>query len=128
LTLSRNGDLDVYTLDLGSQVLTRMTFDPGIDTEPVWSADGRKLYLRPTGPVVRRFMKRHRSAEQRAPPHLRGSYNAGREFHPTASIWRWCMPTAAIIESQCWTGSKAMQVLTQGRQDESPSFVPTAPP
>ena len=30
LTLSRkDGDVDVYTLNLSSQVLTRMTFDPG---------------------------------------------------------------------------------------------------
>ncbi|MGH8235985.1 MAG: Tol-Pal system beta propeller repeat protein TolB, partial [Steroidobacteraceae bacterium] len=43
LTLSRkDGDVDIYTLKLSSQSLTRMTFDPGIDTEPVWAADGRK--------------------------------------------------------------------------------------
>ena len=37
LTLSRkDGDVDVYTLELASQLLTRMTFDPGIDTEPTW--------------------------------------------------------------------------------------------
>ncbi|HYM35230.1 MAG TPA: Tol-Pal system beta propeller repeat protein TolB, partial [Steroidobacteraceae bacterium] len=46
LTLSRkDGDVDVYTLDLATQMLTRMTFDPSIDTEPAWSADGKKIYF-----------------------------------------------------------------------------------
>ena len=39
LTLSgSNGNLDVYLLDLGSQQLTRVTDDPGIDTEASFAA------------------------------------------------------------------------------------------
>ena len=38
LTLStRDGNLDVYVLDLTTNGLTRITDDPGIDTEPQWS-------------------------------------------------------------------------------------------
>jgi Tol biopolymer transport system component len=31
-----------------------MTFDPGIDTEPAWSGDGRKLYFMSDRAGVRR--------------------------------------------------------------------------
>ena len=40
LTLSRDGNLDIYVLDLAAQALTRLTTDEAIDTEPEWSADG----------------------------------------------------------------------------------------
>ncbi|HET7756292.1 MAG TPA: Tol-Pal system beta propeller repeat protein TolB, partial [Steroidobacteraceae bacterium] len=46
LTLSgRNGNPDIYILDLSSQDLTRITDDPAIDTEPAWAPDGRSLYF-----------------------------------------------------------------------------------
>src|SRR5258708_36049241 len=56
LTLStREGNLDIYTLDLPSQALTRITDDPGLDTEPQWSNDRRGLYFtadRAGGPQI----------------------------------------------------------------------------
>jgi TolB protein len=46
LTLSgSSGNLDIYTLDLATQNLTRITDDPAIDTEPAWSPDGQTLYF-----------------------------------------------------------------------------------
>ena len=51
----KDGDVDVYTLKLSDQMLTRMTFDPGIDTEPAWASDGRRLYFmsdRAGGPQI----------------------------------------------------------------------------
>jgi serine/threonine-protein kinase len=34
---------DIWTWDLGRQTLTRLTFDPGLDRYPVWTADGRAI-------------------------------------------------------------------------------------
>ena len=46
LTLSgNNGNLDIYLLDLGTQALTRLTDDPGIDTEAVFTPDGSAIYF-----------------------------------------------------------------------------------
>jgi TolB protein len=126
LTLSRNGDLDIYTLDLNSQVLTRITFDPGIDTEPLWAADGQKLYFtsdRAGGPQVY-------ETDVNQPSNLRrvtyeGSYNARPRLSPDGK--RLAMVhldngnyRIAVLD----LATHAMQVLTQGRQDESPSFAP----
>ncbi|HEX7113648.1 MAG TPA: Tol-Pal system beta propeller repeat protein TolB [Steroidobacter sp.] len=127
LTLSRkDGDLDVYTLDLSSQMLTRMTFDPGIDTEPVWSADGRKLYFmsdRAGGPQIYEVSL----ADPKRPARVtfEGSYNARPRLSPDGQKLAVVHLDRgnfriALVDLK----SRAVQVLTSGRQDESPSFAP----
>lgn len=127
LTLSRkDGDVDVYTLDLATQVLTRMTFDPGIDTEPIWSADGKKVYFtsdRSGGPQIYEVDV----ANPRAPRRVTfdGSYNARPRLSPDGKH-------LAVVHldggnfriATVDLASKAVQVLSQGHQDESPSFAP----
>jgi TolB protein len=127
LTLSRkDGDVDVYTLDLNSQVLTRMTFDPGIDTEPSWSSDGKKLYFnsdRAGGPQIYEIEVANPNRATRVS--FEGSYNArprvspdGKQLsvvHLDRGNYR-----IAVID----LASKGLQVLSEGRQDESPSYAP----
>jgi len=127
LTLSRkDGDVDVYTLELNSQVLTRMTFDPGIDTEPSWSADGKKLYFnsdRAGGPQIYEIDVANPNRATRVS--FEGSYNArprvspdGKQLsvvHLDRGNYR-----IAVID----LASKGLQVLSEGRQDESPSYAP----
>jgi TolB protein len=127
LTLSRkDGDVDVYTLKLSDQMLTRMTFDPGIDTEPSWSSDGRKLYFmsdRAGGPQVYEIDVEQPQRATRVT--FEGSYNArprispdGKQLavvHLDGGAYR-----IAVVDLT----SRGVQVLSQGRQDESPSFAP----
>jgi TolB protein len=127
LTLSRkDGDVDVYTLALESQLLTRMTFDPGIDTEPVWSADGKKLYFtsdRAGGPQIYEV----NVDDPRTPKRVtfEGNYNARPRLSPDGKRLavvhldgnNYRIATVDLV-------TKAVQVLSQGRQDESPSFAP----
>ena len=58
LTLSNDqGNLDIFTLDVGTQVLRQLTTDAAIDTEAAWSPDGRTLYFnsdRSGGPQIYR--------------------------------------------------------------------------
>src|SRR5258707_15393960 len=42
---TRDGNLDIYTLDLTTQQLSRITDDPGIDTKPQWSKNGQSIYF-----------------------------------------------------------------------------------
>ncbi len=127
LTLSRkDGDVDVYTLDLASQVLTRMTFDPGIDTEPEWSLDGKKLYYtsdRGGSPQIYEANVNDPRTPRRVT--FEGNYNARARISPDGK-------RLAVVHldgnnfriATVDLASKAVQVLSQGRQDESPSFAP----
>jgi len=42
-SIIRSGNTDVYTMDLRSRELRRLTSDPGIDTSPSFSPDNRRL-------------------------------------------------------------------------------------
>jgi serine/threonine protein kinase/Tol biopolymer transport system component len=43
VTIADQGNYDVWTLDLARQTLTRLTFDPGTDTYPVWTPNGQLI-------------------------------------------------------------------------------------
>jgi TolB protein len=127
LTLSRkDGDVDVYTLDLASQMLTRMTFDPGIDTEPTWSMDGKKLYFmsdRAGGPQIYEIDVNN----PRSPKRLTfdGTYNARPRVSPDGKKLAFMHrdngnDRIAILD----LATKSVQVVSNGHDDESPSFAP----
>jgi TolB protein len=127
LTLSRkDGDVDVYVLDLATQVLTRMTFDPGIDTEPAWSPDAKRLYVtsdRAGAPQIYEIDVADPSKPRRVT--FEGTYNArarvspdGKQLavvHLDRGNYR-----IAVVDLE----SRGVRVLTNGSQDESPSFAP----
>ncbi|NND36325.1 MAG: Tol-Pal system beta propeller repeat protein TolB [Gammaproteobacteria bacterium] len=126
LTLSKtDGNLDIYSLDLASQVLTRLTERPSIDTEPSWSLDGDEIFFtsdRAGRPQVYRVPAAGGRAERIS---FEGSYNArprlapgGEELavvHNDRGNYR-----IALIELK----RGVTQVLTSGSLDESPSFAP----
>jgi len=127
ITLSRkDGDIDIYTLNLATQVLTRMTFDPGIDTEPTWSLDGKKIYFnsdRAGSPQIYSIDVASPNTPTRIS--FEGSYNARPRLSPDGK-------QLAVVYSDKGNfkiatidlASKGVQVLSGGRQDESPSFAP----
>ncbi|HSN70924.1 MAG TPA: Tol-Pal system beta propeller repeat protein TolB [Steroidobacteraceae bacterium] len=127
LTLSRkDGDIDIYLLDLATQVLTRMTFDPGIDTEPAWSPDGKRLYYtsdRAGAPQIYEI----EVADPRRPRRItfEGSYNARARISPDGKQMAVVHLDRgnyriALVDLQ----NRGVRILTNGQQDESPSFAP----
>jgi TolB protein len=120
------GNPDIYVLDLASQALLRVTDDPAIDTEAVWASDGQSLYFtsdRAGGPQIYRIGVRPGDKPKRIT--FGGSYNARPRMSPDGT--QLAMVTLdgsnyRIAVQNIANGS--VQVLSKGRQDESPSFAP----
>lgn len=127
LTLSgTNGNLDIYLLDLGTQQLQRLTDDPSIDTEAVFTPDGSAVYFtsdRSGNPQVYRLTLGSNERPRRVT--FSGSYNARPRVSPDGKQ----LALLTLDGGQYRIGlqdiaSGSLQVLSKGSQDESPSFAP----
>lgn len=124
-TISRDGNADIYILNMQNDTLKRLTHHQAIDTESVWSPDGNsiiftsdrsgspQLYEIPPkgGPVTRLTFKGHENTQASISPdgkHIAMVYSNQGKYQ------------IALMERQ--TGS--IRLLTEGEQDESPSFSP----
>ena len=126
LTLSRDGNLDIYILDLATQALTRVTADDAIDTEAAWSTDGRSLYFtsdRAGSPqIYRTTLDSGRDAERLT---FTNSYNSRPRVSPTGKeLAMVTLERGGYRIGMMDLDSRALRTLTEGSQDESPSFAP----
>jgi TolB protein len=126
LTLSRDGNLDVYVLELASQALTRITTDPAIDTEPEWSRDGGSLYFtsdRAGNAQVYRVGAAAGETAQRVT--FVNGYNARPRLSPDGKkLAVVTLDRGAYRIATLDLASRNLHVLTDGREDEAPSFAP----
>lgn len=128
LTLSRkDGDVDVYTLELATQMLTRMTYDPAIDTEPAWSPDGTKLYFTSDRSGSPQVYETDLNDVHHTPRRItfEGNYNARPRVSPDGKQLAVVHQDGGSFNIAVFDlKSGVLQVLTKGTQDESPSYAP----
>ena len=126
LTLSRDANLDVYVLELASQGLTRLTTDGSIDTEPEWSRDGGSVYFtsdRSGSPQVYRIAPTTGQQPQRLT--FTNGYNARPRLAPDGqSLALVTLDRGGYRIATFDLKTRNLHVLTDGRQDEAPSFAP----
>ena len=125
LTLSKDGSPDIYALNLASRALVKLTKNFAIDTEPNWSPDGRsivftsdrggkpQLYIMPSyGGKVKRLT-------------FEGDYNARGVFSPDGKSLAMVHANGGDYRIAVMDMStRIVNILTEGRLDESPSFAP----
>jgi TolB protein len=127
VTLSgSNGNLDIYLLELATGKLQRLTDDPGIDTEAVFAPDGNSVYFtsdRSGNPQIYRLTLGGTDRPKRIT--FTGAYNARPRVSPDGNqLAVLTLDNGAYrIGIQDLT-SNSLQVLSKGRQEESPSFAP----
>ena len=128
LTLSRDtGNLDIHTLDLSTQVLRQLTTDAAIDTEATLVARRPQHLLhvgsrrRPAG-----LSRRHGARRTRAARDVRGHLQraaagvARRQADRRRVRARTTRYRIGVVDP----ANGELQMLTNGRLDESPSFAP----
>ena len=122
-----DGNLDINVLDLATRQLTRLTTNRSIDTEGTWSPDGRTIYFtsdRSGGPQVYRIGINGGSPERVT---FEGSYNARPRLSPDGDKLALVHLSRgdyriAVLDLR----SKDLLVVSEGMQDESPSFAPNS--
>jgi TolB protein len=125
LVLSKNGNADVFILDLVRRNLRQITRNYAIDTEPVWYPDGSALIFtsdRGGTPQLYRITLADQKVSRLT---FEGRYNTRASFSPDGK--RIAMVhkddgSYRIALMELDTG--ALQVLTDSKLDESPSFAP----
>ncbi len=125
MSLSKDGNSEIYVMHIASGRLKRLTYHQSIDTEPAWSPDGEHLVFtsdRGSKPQIYKI-----SANGGKPKRLtfEGRYNARPSYSPDGKRITFINGDGgrfrvAILELK--TG--IMQILTDSRLDESPSFAP----
>ncbi len=125
LTLSRGGNPDVYVMSLSTKLLTRLTDNPAIDTEPTWAPDGNTVYFtsdRGGKPQIYRVSASGGGATRVT---FDGDYNARPELSPDGKKLAMVHRAGsgfniAVLDLQ----TNQLKVLSNGVNDESPSFAP----
>ena len=129
MTLSKSGNPEIYLYQLATKQLTQLTRHPAIDTEPGWSPDGSKLvFTSDRGGKAQLYMlalSRNKPASRPRRISFEGDYNARGAFSPDGKHIAMVHGNRgrfqiAVLE----IASNTLQVLTDSRLDESPSFAP----
>ena len=125
LTLSKDGNKDIYSYDLASKKLTRLTKNSAIDTEASYSPDGKSIvFTSNRSGQVQVYIKNLKSNKvSRAT--FEGTYNAKAVYSPDgkslALVHRLGKDyRIAMLDIE----TKDLTVMTDNSLDESPFFSP----
>ncbi|MFZ4551220.1 MAG: Tol-Pal system beta propeller repeat protein TolB [Aquabacterium sp.] len=127
VTLSRDGGSQLYVIGADGEGLRRLTQSYSIDTEAAWSPDGNTVYFvsdRGGAPQIYRVPAAGGSVERVT---YSGSYNVSPAISPDGK----CMAYIGMADGGYRVhlmdlSTRAVKVITDTRDDESPSFAPNS--
>ncbi len=125
VTLSENGNPDIYVLDVANGRKTRLTSTTSIETEAVWSPDGNSVVFTSDRSGRPQLYSVPGSGGRARRLTFEGSYNSRARFSPDGETLAMVHSSGSgfqIATMNVKTGE--LNVLSNGRLDESPSFAP----
>ncbi len=126
MTLSKDGNPEIYIKNLRTNQLTRITNNRAIDTEACFSPDGGTLVFtsdRGGSPQIYQVPVSGGTAQRLT--FSAGKYNAGASFSPDGKMLTMVHRGNAGYQIAVMDmGSHQLDILTNGRLDEAPSFAP----
>jgi TolB protein len=125
LVLSKDGGPDIYLMNVSTKRLTRLTRHRGIDTEPVWSDNGQSIIFTSDRSGSPQIYKVAATGGKPQRITFEGRYNSAASVSPDGKYIVLVHGEAGqykIAQMELDTGN--LTVLTDGSQDESPSFAP----
>ncbi|CAC9586853.1 Tol-Pal system beta propeller repeat protein TolB [uncultured Gammaproteobacteria bacterium] len=125
MTLSKDGNKDIYSYHLKDEKLTRLTKDVGIDTEASYSPDGERIAFTSNRSGQVQVYIKHLKTNTIKRATFEGSYNAKAVFSPDGKSLALVHRVdrdyrIALLD----IATKDLIVITDNKLDESPFFSP----
>ncbi len=125
LSLSHRGSPDIYMVNVFSGQLSQLTNEPSIETEAAWLDNNTIVFTSNRSGTPQIYRKEVAGSAPAQRLTFEGKYNAGATASPDGSKIAFIHSEEgnfriATLDLQ----SKVLEVLTDGRLDESPSFAP----
>lgn len=125
MVLTRDGNSEIYTMGLDGGNLHRLTNDPAIDTEPVFSPDGAWIYFtsdRSGGPQIYRMPAGGGDAQRIT---FNGDYNISPRISPDGKTLAYVSRRSDQFQIEVLDLASAQELtITDTVKDESPTFAP----
>lgn len=124
ISLSKDGVSQLYTINLDGSNLQRLTNSAAIDTEATWSPDGQQIYFtsdRGGSPQIYRVPAAGGPVERVT---ISGSYNVSAALSPDGKTMTYLQRDAGYRVAVMDLSNRQVQLLSDGPNDESPSFAP----
>lgn len=125
VTLSKDGNPEIYLIHLSSNTLQRITYNDAIDTEPDWSRDGTRLvFTSDRGGTPQIYIVNILSGRTERLT-FEGNYNARPRYSPDGNSLAMIHATGGAYQIALLNIKGGyLNILTDSRLDESPSFAP----
>lgn len=125
IVLTYGANSQVYTINANGGGLKRVTKSRGIDTEPAFSPDGKSIYFSSDRGGSPQIYKTSVNGGAASRVTFQGTYNVSPHFSKDGKALAYIRNDGGSfkVAVQDLTTNQ-VQLLSQGRQDESPSFAP----